>query len=67
MKTGFIIIDEAFDCCDAEVIAKMPILFDYIRQKHKFAIVISHDERIKKLYDTTIDVVEQNGGSLIVY
>lgn len=60
IKTKFIIIDEVFTCCDDVNIAKLPSLFDYIKNQYKFAIIISHDERIKKLYDYRIEVIKKN-------
>ena len=52
---------------DDENVDKLPSLFNYIKNQYTFAIVISHDERVKKLYDTNIDVVGTDNGSYILY
>lgn len=67
VKPGFIVIDEALNCCDNINIDKIPTLFEYIRSNYKFAMVISHDERIKKLYDISIEVAQSKKGSKIMF
>jgi DNA repair exonuclease SbcCD ATPase subunit len=63
----FLIFDEALACLDNENVAKLPSLFNYIKEQYDFAIIISQDDRIKKLYDTSIEIVRKNDESLIVY
>jgi len=67
LKTKFLIIDEAFTSCDDNSINnKLPMLFNYIRENYKFAIVITHEERIKSNFDKQIEVVKlRNGNSQI--
>jgi DNA repair exonuclease SbcCD ATPase subunit len=67
LKTKFLIIDEAFTSCDDNSINnKLPMLFNYIRENYKFAIVITHEERIKSNFDKQIEVVKlANGNSQI--
>jgi DNA repair exonuclease SbcCD ATPase subunit len=67
IKTGFILMDEVFNCCDDDNIDKLPSLFNYIKKHYDYAMVISHDDRIKKLYDINIDVVRDGTESQIVY
>jgi DNA repair exonuclease SbcCD ATPase subunit len=67
IKTKFIIIDEVFTCCDDNNIAKLPSLFNYIKNQYKFALVISHDDRIKKLYNSYIEVTRKDNQSKIKY
>jgi exonuclease SbcC len=66
VKPGFIVMDEVFTCCDDENISKLPALFNYIKKHYDYALLISHDERIKRLYDTTIEVIKTDSGSQIV-
>lgn len=67
VKTDFIIIDEVFRFCDNINIEKISVLFEYIRKQFTWALIISHDERITKLYDKEI-IVKTNGcNSEIVY
>ena len=67
LKTKFLIIDEAFTSCDDDSIRnKLPSLFNYIRDNYKFAIVITHEERIKSNFDEHIEVIKLlNGNSHI--
>jgi DNA repair exonuclease SbcCD ATPase subunit len=67
IKTKFIIVDEVFTCCDDDNIAKLPSLFNYIKKHYQFAMIISHDDRIKKLYDSEIGVAKRGLYSYIFY
>lgn len=64
LKTKFLIIDEAFTSCDDNSINnKLPSLFNYIRENYKFAIVITHEERIKPNFDEQIEVIKLSNGN----
>jgi DNA repair exonuclease SbcCD ATPase subunit len=67
VKPQFIVIDEVFNCCDDDNIDKLPSLFNYIKQHYKFAIIVSHDDRIKKMYDVCADVVKNDDGSHFIF
>ncbi len=67
IKPGFIVLDEVFTCCDDENIERVKLVFDYIKKQYDYAIVISHDARIKKLYDEDIELTRKNGNSHICY
>jgi DNA repair protein SbcC/Rad50 len=66
-KANYLILDELFNCCDDLNVEKLDSLFDVIKAQYDFVMVISHDDRIKKLYDTTIDVVRENNMSSILF
>jgi DNA repair exonuclease SbcCD ATPase subunit len=59
IKLNCIFIDEVFRFLDASKIQSVVTIFDYIRENYKWGIVISHDERISQLYDSSI-YVEKN-------
>ncbi len=65
IKSNMLIIDEAFRFCDTETVDKIPVIFDYIRKEFKFAIIISHDERISKMYDKEYEITKKRGKSHI--
>jgi hypothetical protein len=58
MKCDVLIIDEGFQYCDDKTIEKISMYFDYVRNNYKCAIVISHDERIKKMYDSVYTIIQ---------
>jgi len=58
IKTDFLIIDEAFIYFDESTVDRIPLVFEYIRSKFKWAIVISHDQRICKSLDQTYYVAK---------
>ncbi len=58
MKCDILIIDEGFQYCDDKTIEKISLYFDYVRNNYKCAIVISHDERIKKMYDSVYTIIQ---------
>jgi DNA repair exonuclease SbcCD ATPase subunit len=65
IKTNFIIIDESFLFCDDTNIAKIPALFEYIRNHFTWGLIISHDERIIKLYNSVINIEKIGSASRI--
>jgi len=65
IKTNFIVIDELFNCLDNESLIKVATIFNYIKTQYKFAIIISHNDEIKKLYDTNITVIHNDGFSKV--
>lgn len=56
IKTECIFIDEIFRYLDASKIQSVVTIFDYIRENYKWGLLISHDERIVQLYDSSIYV-----------
>jgi len=67
IKTPFFIIDESFKYCDENFISKLPNLFEYMKKYFDWVIVISHDDKIIKLYDKTIKIDVSKEGSHILF
>jgi hypothetical protein len=67
IKTGFLIIDNMFNCYGDNNIDKLPFLFNYIKKHYRYATIISHNDRVKKLYDINIDIIKNRNGSQIFY
>lgn len=65
IKTNFFIIDEGFSYCDSEHIDKLKSLFEYLRKKYKWSLVVSHLEEIKENFDTSINIKMYKTGSKI--
>jgi DNA repair exonuclease SbcCD ATPase subunit len=63
MRCDMLIIDEGFQYCDEETLQKIPLFFEYMKSNYKFILVISHDERIRKLYDTVYSIKQHKGFS----
>ena len=59
------IIDEGFSCCDSDNLIKLKYLFDFIRQKYKWCLAITHLDTIKDYFDETITISKINKKSLI--
>lgn len=66
VKTNFVVIDEQFKYLGDFAYAKIPYICEYIKEHFDFAMVISHDDRIIKLYDKHINVKLTNGYSKII-
>jgi DNA repair exonuclease SbcCD ATPase subunit len=64
-KISFMILDEVFSYCDESAVNRLPQLFEYLKDKYKFVIIISHNEQIKSYTDMTIDVTQENGYSKV--
>lgn len=62
----FVCLDEIFTFADDMAIQKIHHLFDYIRNNFEFALIISHNDSIKKYCDVSFDIEKQNGFSKIV-
>lgn len=62
-KANFLAIDEGFGVLDAENIQNLNKLFDFIRTKYNFVLVISHIEAMKDLFDNQIYIHKEGGYS----
>ena len=62
---GFLYIDEAFSYMDNQYIKKLENIFNYIRRNYEWVIMMSHDERVIKLYDNKIMIYKTEDGSKI--
>jgi DNA repair exonuclease SbcCD ATPase subunit len=65
IKTDFFIIDEGFSYCDADNLEKLKSLFEYLREKFKWSLVVSHLDEIKENFDTSIHIDIVSGKSYI--
>lgn len=66
MKTNFLILDETFNFFDENIISNLDILLNYVRSKFEWCMVISHDNKIKHLCDSTIQIEHKNGCSFLL-
>lgn len=62
LKTDFIIIDEGFSSCDQENVNRLKPLYEFIRRRFKWCLLVSHIEAISENFDqlVTIDRIEDN-------
>ena len=65
INCNFMIIDEGFSCCDSDNLIKLKYLFDFIRQKYKWCLAITHLDTIKDYFDDTIRINKKNNKSYI--
>lgn len=62
-KYKFLFFDEIFSFADYDTLQNISKLFDYIRQHFDFAVVISHNDEIKKFCDILFNIEKVNGMS----
>ncbi len=65
IRSEMMIIDEALRFCDDKTIRNLETLLDYMRDRFKYIIMISHDERIIRLYDKEYNIIRKKGKSYI--
>lgn len=66
LKSDFFIIDEGFSYCDKNHLEKLKSLFEYLRKRFKWSLVISHLDEIKENFDQTLNIDIINGCSKII-
>ena len=64
-RPNFIAIDEGWGSLDAEHISAVVNLFDYLRTKFDFSIIVSHVDSMRDMVDNLIEVNKINGFSQI--
>lgn len=64
-QCNFVCFDEIFTFADDTAIQKIHYLFDYVRKHFDFALVISHNDSIKKYCDVSFDIIKKEGFSRI--
>ena len=65
-KADWFAIDEGFGSCSGENIDKIKIsLFNYLKLKFRFVIIISHRNELKLDVDNNFLITKQNNGSHI--
>lgn len=67
IKTDFIVLDELFSSFDSSNIEKLTNVFDYMKTKYKWFMVISHNEYIKKWMNSEIHITHINKISSVNY
>lgn len=66
-RPNFIAIDEGFGTLDSEHIVALNSLFDYLREKFDFTIVISHIDSMRDMTDLIINISKNDGFSKIIH
>ena len=66
-RPNFIAIDEGFGTLDASHISSLVNLFEYIRTKFEFSIIISHVDSMRDMVDSLIEVNKINGYSYVYH
>ena len=66
-RPNFIAIDEGFGTLDSSHISSLVNLFDYVRTKFDFSIIISHVDSMRDMVDSLIEVNKINGYSYVYH
>ena len=61
-RPNFLAIDEGFGVLDAENVNNIYLLFDFLRTKFDFILVISHLDALKDMVDTAVEVTKDAEG-----
>ena len=64
-RPTFIAIDEGFGVLDSDNINSLGHLFDYLKQKFEFVLIVSHIDTMKDMVDYSLDISKINGFSSI--
>lgn len=56
ISTDFMIVDEAFDSADNENKGNIKKLVDYLKFKNDWTIIISHDDNVKDMFESTLKI-----------
>ena len=64
-NTKMLFLDEIFACADKKGTERLGRLFEYIRSYYEFALIITHDDSIKKFCDVSFNIENNNGFSKI--
>ena len=66
-RPNFIAIDEGWGSLDAEHISSVINLFEYLRTKFDFSIIISHVDSMRDMVDNLLEVNKIEGFSHILH
>lgn len=66
-RPTFLAIDEGFGVLDADNISSLGYLFDYLKQKFEFVLIISHIDTMKDMVDYAVEIVKENDMSKITH
>jgi DNA repair exonuclease SbcCD ATPase subunit len=64
-KSNFLIVDEGFGTLDPDMMASVHMMFDVLRTKFDFLLLISHIDALKDVPDMLADIKRDNGFSQI--
>lgn len=64
-RAPFLIVDEGFGALDADNIAMIHSLFDYLRTNFDFIIIISHLDAIRDMVNKHLEIKKENGFSKV--
>jgi DNA repair exonuclease SbcCD ATPase subunit len=66
-RPNFMVIDEGWSALDANNIVATNNLMQYLKNQFDFSIIISHDEKMRDMVDSSLTVEKKNGFSSINY
>ena len=64
-RPNFLVVDEGFGALDADNMAMVHALFDYLKTNFDFIIVISHLDAMRDMVDKQLEIKKENGFSKI--
>jgi DNA repair exonuclease SbcCD ATPase subunit/predicted MPP superfamily phosphohydrolase len=64
-RSNFLILDEGFGVFDAENLASLSSLFDYLKTNFEFIMIVSHLDSLRDFVDNHIEITEDNGYSKV--
>ena len=64
-RPNFMVVDEGFGALDADNMATMHALFDFLKTNFDFIIVISHLDVMRDMVDKQLEIKKENGFSKI--
>jgi len=64
---NFLIIDEGFSALDSDNIQAVPALFDFLKSKFDFILVVSHDVFMRDFVDYNFEIeIHDNKSNIVV-
>lgn len=69
-KPNFISIDEGFSCSSSENLSKIDTLFNFLRDRYSFVLIVTHLEQLQDKVDTLMKITRKNkekGPSKIIF
>jgi DNA repair exonuclease SbcCD ATPase subunit len=64
-RAPFLIVDEGFGALDADTIAMIHSLFDYLKTNFDFIIIISHLDAMRDMVNKHLEIKKENGFSKV--
>jgi len=64
-RPNFLVVDEGFGALDANNMAMVHALFDYLKTNFEFIVVISHLDAMRDMVDKQLEIKKENGFSKI--